>query len=152
MAKAIVIDNVTYISTKDAAKLTEYSSDYVGQLAREKKVVSTKIDNIRYVDKNDLIEYAHNQQKLKKNIRTKQTTTVLIQRPEDNPSQVIEKGSIGTVNLEASIKDGRISGRASFVTRLKHLVFIGGVTFTFSLLLLVLGQLPVSQKIAIDFY
>ena len=46
-----------YISTKEAAKLTGYTSDYIGQLARSKKILSRMVGRARYVEEASILGY-----------------------------------------------------------------------------------------------
>src|SRR3989344_1078626 len=54
----IEFNSVEYISTREAAKLTEYTSDYVGQLARAKKIRSEVRGHTRFVAKEDILAYS----------------------------------------------------------------------------------------------
>ncbi|MEX2514736.1 MAG: immunoglobulin-like domain-containing protein [Candidatus Paceibacterota bacterium] len=56
-------ENQTLITTNLAAELTGYSSDYIGQLARDGGVASKKIAGRRFVDRDELIAYADENKK-----------------------------------------------------------------------------------------
>lgn len=47
-----------YISSKRAAEITGYASDYVGQLARAKKVQATRVGRSWYVSEYDILKHA----------------------------------------------------------------------------------------------
>lgn len=55
--ESLSIDGDRYISTKEAAALTGYTSDYVGQLARKDKFGSVLVGKARLVDKEELLAY-----------------------------------------------------------------------------------------------
>lgn len=55
--KSLSIDGGRYISTRQAAELTGYTSDYIGQLARKDKFTSVIIGKARLVDKEELLNY-----------------------------------------------------------------------------------------------
>jgi hypothetical protein len=58
MPESATINGKEYISTKEASKISSYTSDYVGQLAREGRVPSEKVGRRRFVDKKALLAYA----------------------------------------------------------------------------------------------
>ncbi|HWO06955.1 MAG TPA: hypothetical protein VNM40_00010 [Candidatus Paceibacterota bacterium] len=61
----ITVDGREYVSAQRASKITGYSGDYVGQLARSSKIPSRRIGNRWYVDRLALIEHKkHNDQLL----------------------------------------------------------------------------------------
>jgi hypothetical protein len=58
MSPNLFFDNKKYISAKEASLITGYSSDYVGQLARSKKIDSKKIGHhIWYVGEESILKY-----------------------------------------------------------------------------------------------
>ena len=54
---SVTFDGKEYVSSKRATKLTGYSTDYVGQLAREGKVESKSVGNRWYVYREDLLNH-----------------------------------------------------------------------------------------------
>ncbi|MEK7509242.1 MAG: helix-turn-helix domain-containing protein [Patescibacteria group bacterium] len=54
---SLSLDGKDYVSAKRASKLTGYSQDYVGQLARSGQVLSRQIGNRWYVDRTSLVEH-----------------------------------------------------------------------------------------------
>ena len=60
MKAPVFIDEKKYISTREAAQRFDYTSDYVGQLAREGKIASTKVGRSRFVSEADLETYKTN--------------------------------------------------------------------------------------------
>src|SRR5262245_59436630 len=54
---SISFDGKDYVSAQRGAKITGYSNDYVGQLARSSKIVSRQVGNRWYVDREALIEH-----------------------------------------------------------------------------------------------
>jgi hypothetical protein len=58
MDDRLVRNDTTYISTSLAADLTDYSQDYVGQLARDGHIESVKVGHKRFVGRDDVISYA----------------------------------------------------------------------------------------------
>ena len=57
MEKALYLKNKKYISAKRAAEITGYSSDYIGQLCRGKKIVATLVGRSWYVCEEDLFHH-----------------------------------------------------------------------------------------------
>lgn len=53
----LTFDGKTYISSKQAAKLTGYTKDYIGQLCRSEKLPSRMVGRNRYVEKEALPEH-----------------------------------------------------------------------------------------------
>ncbi|PSO45640.1 MAG: hypothetical protein BRC25_01510 [Parcubacteria group bacterium SW_6_46_9] len=58
MDEEVIRNDRTYVSTSVAAELSGYSRDYIGQLARDGYVDSTKIGRKRFVDRGEFITYA----------------------------------------------------------------------------------------------
>lgn len=54
----IEIQGKKYISSKRAAEITGYAKDYVGQLARSKKVPATRVGRSWYVSESDILVHA----------------------------------------------------------------------------------------------
>src|ERR1035437_7251188 len=57
MSSDLFFENKKYISAKDAAHLTSYTSDYVGQLCRANKVESKKIGRTWYVSEESILNH-----------------------------------------------------------------------------------------------
>src|SRR3989344_6243485 len=57
MNSGLVFDNKKYISAKEAASLTGYSQDYIGQLSRGNKIDSKRIGRVWYVCEDSLLRY-----------------------------------------------------------------------------------------------
>ena len=57
MVSELFFDNKKYITVKDAARLTAYSKDYVGQLCRHNKVDSRRVGHTWYVGEESLLAY-----------------------------------------------------------------------------------------------
>ena len=57
MQDYIFVEGQRYISAKKAAQDTGYTSDYVGQVAREGRVDSKKAGRIRYVNEDQIKSY-----------------------------------------------------------------------------------------------
>lgn len=57
MTEPVILKNKAYISAKDAAELTGYTSDYIGQLARAGQFDSQLVGRSRFVEKEGLLEY-----------------------------------------------------------------------------------------------
>jgi hypothetical protein len=58
MDEEVIRNDRTYVSTSLAAELSGYSRDYIGQLARDGYVDSTKVGRKRFVDRGEFIAYA----------------------------------------------------------------------------------------------
>ncbi|XKT74472.1 MAG: helix-turn-helix domain-containing protein [Patescibacteria group bacterium UBA2163] len=54
----VQINGQAYISSKRAAEISGYTQDYVGQLARDRKISATRIGRSWYIDESDLREHA----------------------------------------------------------------------------------------------
>ena len=52
-----IIDGEKYISSKQAAKLTDYTSDYIGQLCRQQKIKSIRVGRDWLVSEKNILEY-----------------------------------------------------------------------------------------------
>ncbi|TSC70535.1 MAG: hypothetical protein CEO12_256, partial [Parcubacteria group bacterium Gr01-1014_46] len=57
MVSDIFFENKKYISVKDAANLTGYSKDYIGQLCRSNKILSKRVGRVWYVEEESLLNY-----------------------------------------------------------------------------------------------
>ena len=57
MKNYLLIDGKKYLSSREASRLTGYTSDYVGQLSRSKKINSKLIGRAWYVEEKSLIKY-----------------------------------------------------------------------------------------------
>ncbi len=57
----LAVNGEEFISTKEAAAITGYSQDYVGQLARKGALSSTLVGRTRFVSKSDVLGYAQTQ-------------------------------------------------------------------------------------------
>ncbi|MFZ2522898.1 MAG: helix-turn-helix domain-containing protein, partial [Minisyncoccia bacterium] len=57
MGSDLFFENKKYISAKDAAKLTGYSKDYVGQLCRGNKIEAKRIGHTWYVSEDSILKY-----------------------------------------------------------------------------------------------
>ncbi len=66
MDNQIFVEGKKYISAKRAAEITGYTSDYVGQLAREGHVDSKKVGRVRYVDQGQIRSYTVKSDRKKK--------------------------------------------------------------------------------------
>lgn len=58
MDDQLIRNEKTYISTSLASDLTDYSRDYIGQLARDGHIESVKVGHKRFVDRDEAVEYA----------------------------------------------------------------------------------------------
>ncbi len=61
LANIISLDGKNYISATYAAEITGYHQDYVGQLAREGKILSRQVGNRWYVERSEIL--AHKKEK-----------------------------------------------------------------------------------------
>jgi excisionase family DNA binding protein len=83
---------VEYISSADAADITGYSQDYVGQLARSGAIPAEKVGRKWFVSKSDLLTHKeHN----------------------DSLLAAVHKKSLGIANLQTSDKNGEIAIKKS---------------------------------------
>lgn len=99
----IEFNGIEYICTRDAAKLTGYTSDYVGQLAREGKIPSKLVGRVRFVDKEEVLEY--------KNTVTNGTaassTPVEEEKEETTTKQTAEKTE-RDIHTESEVESTRV--------------------------------------------
>lgn len=98
----VLIHGKEYISLKEASKLTKYTTDYVGQLARQEKVPSEKIGRARYVEKKPFLLYAYEQHKLRKGVLPPfEKKTVEVQKKKtSSPSKHPARHIVGVVYEE----------------------------------------------------
>jgi hypothetical protein len=54
-AQEIVIDGIEYVSSKEAARISGYSHDYIGQLARSGGVSAKRVAGLWYVSKESIV-------------------------------------------------------------------------------------------------
>jgi len=65
MIDEILLDGKRYVSVKRAADLTEYTTDYVGQLCRARKIDATRVGHNWYIEENSIIEHKQSQLEVK---------------------------------------------------------------------------------------
>lgn len=87
---SVSFDGRDYISASRAAKITGYSQDYVGQLARGEKIPSRQIGSRWYVDRAAIIEHKRHNDSL---LGAVQAESVGIQRPVAQESLEIDAGA-----------------------------------------------------------
>ena len=88
MSSDLFFENKKYISAKNAAKLTSYTPDYVGQLCRAGGVDAKKIGRTWYVCEKSIIEHkniAHHSDIGKNNLNF--TPNSVVSRPDDQPKK-----------------------------------------------------------------
>tara|TARA_B100000745_G_scaffold155423_1_gene101797 strand:- start:1997 stop:2980 length:984 start_codon:yes stop_codon:yes gene_type:complete len=59
---SIVMGNKKYLATNEAAEITEYTIDYIGQLCREKKVACKRVSGHWFVREESLTAYSNNEE------------------------------------------------------------------------------------------
>ncbi|PIP87084.1 hypothetical protein COW81_02235 [Candidatus Campbellbacteria bacterium CG22_combo_CG10-13_8_21_14_all_36_13] len=96
----IFVEGNRYISAKKAAEITGYTSDYIGQIAREGKVRSKKIGRIRFVEEGELKEYTIESDR-KKNAINKLSKINVESTPKESP--VIAPVGIAEGVLEVAV-------------------------------------------------
>jgi hypothetical protein len=77
----VAFDGKTYISATQASDITSYNPDYIGQLAREGKILSRRVGTRWYVDIDGLKAHKNEKDSL---LRAVQAESVGIWRPEAN--------------------------------------------------------------------
>lgn len=55
----LIFNGRKYISSRRAASISGYTSDYIGQLARSKKISSRMVGRNRFIDEAELLEYVY---------------------------------------------------------------------------------------------
>lgn len=94
----ISFDGKDYISAQRAAKITRYNQDYIGQLAREGKILSRMVGNRWYVDRDALLGHKETKDAL---LGAVQSESVGIVRDVPKISQdVIESPMTRDANME----------------------------------------------------
>lgn len=78
----VSFDGKDYISASRAAKVTGYSQDYIGQLARSGQVLSRQMGNRWFIDRQALIEHKKGKDAL---LALVQVTAVGLQKSEETP-------------------------------------------------------------------
>lgn len=98
-SESLSIDGDAYISTKEAAGLTGYTSDYIGQLARGGKFASVLHGKARFVHKEELLLY------LKENASKKHKKTLASVLPETTATQSDRAQEVKTKKEETQEHD-----------------------------------------------
>ena len=88
---SVSFDGKDYISASRAAKITGYSQDYVGQLARSEKIPSRQIGNRWYVDRMAISEHKRYNDSL---LGAVQAESVGVMRPDTSESAKFDAGTI----------------------------------------------------------
>ncbi len=112
----ISFDGKSYISTAKAAKITGYTADYVGQLARAGSISARQIGNRWYVERERILQHKADKDAL---LAAVQVESVGIKRPEEDKTLVgVDYEGAGPffeytkdeANLIPSIFKGRTQG------------------------------------------
>ncbi len=85
MEASVSFDGKDYISAARAARITGYSQDYVGQLARSEKILSRQIGNRWYVDRAGIIEHKRHNDSL---LAAVQTESVGLMKSQSSPAEI----------------------------------------------------------------
>jgi len=93
---AIEIGGSRYIKADDAARLTGYATDYIGQLSRSGKISAQRIGRMWYVDQDDIV--AHKKGNARSN--KQKTREALHQKIEENIPGQIHYASLLSSNAE----------------------------------------------------
>lgn len=120
------ISGKRYISTRRAAKEHKYSSDYIGQLIRGKKVIGHKVGRSWYVDEDSLADYLGKEGKEKGSGSKKTSAPVTALDTISSPEQSVEEDVV--IEEKSSISRAAISNEAMHTekevktsSRVKHL-------------------------------
>lgn len=81
---AVSFDGKDYISAGRAAKLTGYTQDYVGQLARSSQILSRQIGNRWYVDRESLLKHKDEKDSLLAAVQSESVGLAIPQSPNDS--------------------------------------------------------------------
>jgi len=109
----IFVEGSRYISAKKAAEITGYTSDYIGQIAREGKVRSKKIGRIRFVEEEELREYTIESDRKKSAIEKLSKF-----EDEDTESDVLEVSDINVRESTESVTVGdSLDTRITFASK-----------------------------------
>lgn len=73
MSDEILVEGVTYISSKRASEITTYAQDYIGQLARSNQIEARRIGGLWYINLGSLESYKS---------KPEQTSSPQIRQPE----------------------------------------------------------------------
>jgi len=92
----IALDGKDYVSASRASKITGYNQDYVGQLARSGKILSRRIGNRWYIERDSILAHKKEKDSL---LATLQAESVGIVR------QDIASSPVTTVPTQASIEE-----------------------------------------------
>ena len=71
MSRAIEINGIEFITTREAAKVANYSNDYISKLAREGRVKGMQLGRQWFVDPTSLQNFLE-QKKIEKNLRSEE--------------------------------------------------------------------------------
>ena len=100
----VSFDGKGYLSTAKAAKVTGYTPDYVGQLARAGTIPSRQVGNRWYVDHENIISHKKNKDAL---LAAVQTESVGIKRPDPDTGQFSDIKYSGFGPLLSHTSDSR---------------------------------------------
>ncbi len=93
MSPNLFFNKKKYLSTQAASALTGYSRDYIGQLAREGKIESTRVSRVWYVEEESLLKY--------KNLSLELET--LKDQREGSLNKTQESSPVNGVNLDEDL-------------------------------------------------
>ena len=103
-------ENFNFISTKDAAKLTGYTYDYIGQLSRKGYFKSKKIGRKLLVDTEGLLAYKQLGEGSKKSFKVPEVSASATRSEE---STVILKEDKKVVVSVSPVESGKVFGESS---------------------------------------
>lgn len=111
MQTSLEINQNKYIPAKVAAKLVGYTGDYVGRLAREKKIIAAKVKGQWFVEEDSLRAFS----KLSESEKAKRQERLRTERKEEQRRErFVEKKNILEKEIEEKIMAGR--SRAAIAT------------------------------------
>ncbi len=118
MSETIIVDGKKFIISKQAAKLSGYTRDYIGQLCRMGKIEGRVVQRVLYVSEDSLTKY-------------KAMCELLLQQKPSSISGSIYAATGGNLSIKKAVKSQYFKKVSSDVAANLHHVsgLIGGVTY-----------------------
>lgn len=105
----LYFDGRKFIPTRQAAKMTGYAHDYVGQLSRGKKVPSKLIGRVKFIDEQALLLYKANSDEHRKKVAKERSAEYKKEREGAYP---VSEGKTAQIISANDISDGNYDRRA----------------------------------------
>ncbi|HEY4515604.1 MAG TPA: hypothetical protein VJH67_00215, partial [Candidatus Paceibacterota bacterium] len=127
MEEPLIQNGKTFISSKRAASRTGYTTDYIGQLCRAKKVEAIRVGHSWYVVENSILEHKQNFQAISSRYLSKKRLTerknLEAQVKAEERTQLIQPKKITEVPQYVAIVQSKPSSGIKYSSEEKELLF-----------------------------